>query len=58
MNTLIFWIVLIMTCIVCGAICGDIASKKGHGFGGNFALGFFFNFLGVLYVIGIPETLE
>lgn len=52
--SLIVWLV---TGILFGLLARNIAIKKGYGGGAYFALAFFFNFIGLLVVIGLPDRI-
>lgn len=53
-----FWLCVVIVCLICGFASCDIAIKKGYGGVAPFFLGLLFNILGVLYAVGLPETLE
>jgi len=47
-------IILIYQAIVCGALAGKVADKKGHSSGAWFAAGFFFGIFGLIAAAGLP----
>ena len=56
LNGLILWaIVYGIAGIIFGAFCGTVASLKGHEKTTWFFAGFFFNIVGLLAAIGLPD---
>lgn len=52
-NLWYFWVgALLIPSIIMGIFTAKLASKKGYR--GYFFTGFFFNFVGLIYVVGLP----
>lgn len=51
----ITYLLIFVQAVVCAAVAGDLATKKGYEAGGYSALGFFFSIIGVIAAAGLPD---
>lgn len=58
MGTQMIWLIIIGSGLVCGFIACFVASEKGYSGITAFFWGFLFNFVGVLYAAGLPESID
>ena len=57
-NAVLYWAAIIAICLFCGYATINIAYKKGYDGISFFVIGSIFNIAGILWAIGLPETIE